>query len=85
MMNEFKADTEINEYRKGDCCYATIVGHNSQGSYLELDNGQRAFAYSAGNLGNGTKILCTIARAADERRKMLARLDSVCALHDVCA
>lgn len=72
---------------RGDCCYATVTGHNSKGSYLELDNGERAFAYSAGNLRNGTKILCTIARAADadRNRRILARLDSICSLHDDCA
>lgn len=76
----------INQYEKGDCCYATVDGHNSKGAYLKLDNGQRAFAYSAGGLQNGTKILCTIVKEADAERRALARLDSVCALYDdICA
>lgn len=84
-MNEMNMDITINEYEKGDSCYAVIVGHNSKGSYLELDNGQKAFAYSAGNLKNGTRILCTIAKGAEGERKALARLDSTCALYDICA
>ena len=84
-MDEMNMNTEVNEYEKGDCCYATVVGHNSKGSYLELDNGQGAFAYNAANLRNGTKIICTIARGADAERKALAKLDSICFLYDACA
>ena len=84
-MDKINKNIEVNEYEKGDCSYATVVGHNSKGSYLELDNGQRAFAYSAGNLRNGTKIICTIAREADADRNALAKLDSICTLYDVCA
>lgn len=85
-INVSKSYITLNEYAKGDSCYATVDGHNSKGAYLKLNNGQRAFAYSAGNLKNGTKILCTIVKAADTERNALARLDSVCTLYDnICA
>lgn len=80
--------TDTVRYGKGDSCYATVVGHNSKGSYLELDNSQRAFAYNAGNLSNGVRILCTIAKSATAERSALARLDSICSLYDcdyICA
>lgn len=83
-MNDENRTTAM-EYVRGDSCYAIIVGHNSKGSYLELDNGQRAFAYNAGNLPNGAKIICTIAYSAKAERKALAKLESICGLYDICA
>ncbi len=56
------ADEYADRYIKGDCCYAVITSRDSKGSYLELDNGQKAYAYGIGNLSCGTKILCTITR-----------------------
>lgn len=73
------------EYVKGDSCYATIIGGNSKGSHLKLDNGQRAFSFSAANLQCGTKIICTITKSADGRKNALAQLDSICGLYDACA
>ena len=73
------------EYIKGDCCYATVTSRDRRGSYLELDNGQRAFARGVGNLQNGTKILCTITRPAVEGKRAIARLDSICSLYEACA
>lgn len=66
------------EYKRGDSCYATIIGRNQKGSYLRLDNGQLAFSYHAANLKKGTKILCYIAGTAREGRNTLAWLDSIC-------
>lgn len=73
------------EYEKGDCCYATITSRNSKGTYLELDNGQSAFAYNAANLRNGVKILCTIVKPATMEKYILVRMDSICDLYDNCA
>lgn len=73
------------EYAKGDCCYAVVDGHNSRGSYLELDNGQRAFAFNAGNLRNGVRILCTIEKSATAEKSALAKLESICDAYDLCA
>ncbi|MCI8888253.1 MAG: hypothetical protein HFG70_09240 [Hungatella sp.] len=73
------------EYQKGDCCYAIVTSRDSRGSYLELDNGQEAFARGVGNLPNGTKILCTIIRSALDRKRAIAKLDSICNLYDACA
>ncbi len=79
------ADEYADRYIKGDCCYAVITSRDSKGSYLELDNGQKAYAYGIGNLSCGTKILCTITRPALGRKRARARLDSICGLHELCA
>lgn len=84
-MNYETNEILTDEYIKGDCCYAIITSRDRKGSYLELDNGQRAFAYGVGNLRNGAKILCTIIRSAAAGKRAVARLDSTCALYDACA
>lgn len=78
------AEREADEYTRGDGCYAVITSRNRKGSYLELDNGQGAFAYGVGNLQIGTKILCTITRPAIDGKRACARLDSICGLHEFC-
>lgn len=78
-------DIFTDEYQKGDCCYAVITGRNGKGSYLELDNGQKAYAYGIGNLRNNTKIICSITRSAIDGKYALARLDSICSLYNICA
>lgn len=84
--------TELTEgYTRGDSCYAIITSRDRKGSYLELDNGQGGYAYGVVNLKSGTKILCTITRAAipaekpTARTRVLARLDSICDLYERCA
>ena len=79
------ADEYMDEYTKGDCCYAVVTSRAAKGSFLELDNGQKAFAYGIGNLPCGTKILCTITRSALGQRRACARLDSTCGFYELCA
>lgn len=73
-----KADTG---YEWFDGCYGTVTGRCLKGAYLELDDGEQAFAYKFGNLFPGTKVLCTVLKQATEDRKMLVSIDSV--LHPV--
>lgn len=68
-------DTEIG-YERFDGCYGTVIGCCRSGAFLELDNGENAFAYKFGSLRPGTKVLCTVLRLADEARKMLVSIDS---------
>jgi len=44
---------------------------------LELDNGQKAFAYKYANLLPGTKVLCTVLKQAVDNRSMLVSIDSI--------
>ena len=66
-----------NNYERFDGCYGTVVGCCRSGAFLELDNGEEAFAYKFASLYPGTKVLCTVLRLADEARKMLVSIDSV--------
>lgn len=74
-------------YTRGDSCYATVTSRDRKGAYLALDNGQDGYAYGVANLKSGTKILCTITRAAIAGEKptastrVLVRLDSICDLY----
>lgn len=67
----------ITEYEKYDGCFAKITDRCSAGTYLELDNGQTAFAYAFSNLPRGAKVLCTVLRKAIDGRKTLVSIDSV--------
>ena len=60
-----------------DGCYGTITGRCQKGAYLELDNGQKAFAYKYANLLPGTKVLCTVLKQAVDNRSMLVSIDSI--------
>lgn len=64
-------------YERFDGCYGTVIGRCLKGAYLELDDGEQAFAYKFGNLFPGTKVLCTVLKQATEDRKMLVSIDSV--------
>jgi len=69
---------EINTgYEPFDGCYGTIIDRCRAGAYLQLDNGEEAFAYKFGNLFPGTKVLCTVLRLPTEGRKMLVSIDSI--------
>lgn len=84
-LNESNPITMEYEYKRGDSCYATVIGRNKAGSYLRLDNGQLAFSYHAANLKKGTKILCYIAGTAREGKNTLAWLDSICGADELVA
>ena len=64
-------------YERFDGCYGTVVSRCLKGAYLELDDGEQAFAYKFGNLFPGTKVLCTVLKQATEDRRMLVSIDSV--------
>lgn len=64
-------------YEVLDGCYGTVVGSCRKGAFLQLDNGEDAFAYKFANLWPGTKVLCTVRRLAEEGKRMLVTIDSV--------
>lgn len=74
-MREFSTAHE--GYDVFDGCFATVRERNRNGVYLELDNGQEAFAFRFANLLPGSKVLCTVLKQADENRRMLVSIDSV--------
>ena len=64
-------------YEVFDGCYGTVKDRIREGVYLELDNGQEAFAFRFANLLPGSKVLCTVLKLPREGRKMLVSIDSV--------
>lgn len=65
------------KYEPFDGCYGIITERCRAGAYLQLDNGEEAFAYRFGNLFPGTKVLCTVLKEAKEEKRMLVSIDSV--------
>ena len=69
---------DINEkYEVMDGCYGRVTGRCQEGVFLELDNGQEAFAYNFSSLVPGTEVLCSVLSQVEENRKMLVSIDSV--------
>ena len=71
------------QYEKFDSCYGIITGYCKSGAFIELDNGQEAFAYDAASLPENTKIICTVKKPAVNGLRTLVNLDSVCSLYEV--
>lgn len=64
-------------YEAYESCYGYVSSRCSQGIFLELDNGQRAFAYKYLNLNMGSKVLCTVLRKPVNDKLALVGIDSV--------
>ncbi len=73
----------ITRYERGDACYGTVGSRCRSGAFLELDNGELAFARGAGNLRKNTKVICTVKKPASNGYRTLVQLDSVCGLYEV--
>ena len=59
-----------------DCVKAIVSCSTSKGVYLELENGQSAFAIFD-RIPNGTTVYCTVLKKATERWLTLVAIDSV--------
>lgn len=65
-----------NKLRIRDEVYGVVTSICRKGIFLELENGQSAFAYFGG-LEVGDTVLCSLLRKATDTRKMLVAIDSV--------
>ena len=65
-----------NDYQIRDNIRGTVIGSCSKGIFLELEDGEEAFA-RFGKLEIGTTVLCTIRKNANEYWRMLVSIDSV--------
>ena len=63
-------------YKKRDSCYGTVFCRNAKGVYLQLDNGEQAFAYGFHDLKNGTTVCCSVRKQAQGYQKTLVSIDS---------
>lgn len=72
------ADQDIKtKYEPFDGCFGVVTERCRAGAYLQLDDGEEAFAFRFGNLFPGTKVLCTVLKEAKEEKRMLVSIDSV--------
>jgi hypothetical protein len=70
-------------YEKYDAAYGIVTSRCKSGAFIELDNGEAAFCYTAANVSADTKIICTILRPAYDGKRCLVSLDSVCSCYEV--
>ena len=70
----FEFDNE--EYSVKDVVQAVVTSCCSKGVFLDLSNGQKAFAYFGG-LVPGTEVLCTVLKKSTEKWRTLVAIDSV--------
>ena len=67
-----------NEVHVRDGVYGVITGSCKSGLFVELENGQEAFAMFGG-LYPGTEVFCTVLKKATETWRVLVAIDSVLA------
>ncbi|MFI3228061.1 MAG: hypothetical protein R3Y09_11760 [Clostridia bacterium] len=63
-------------YQRLDSCLGVVIAKTQKGVYIELDNGERAFAYDFLLLQEGQSVLCTIKKLAGDRFFSLVSIDS---------
>ena len=76
-MNHPEIDENIIIYERFDSAYGIVTGTCRTGAYLQLDNGEIAFAYKFASLRPGTKVLCSIQKLSDGNRYTRVSVDSV--------
>ncbi len=59
-----------------DTVTATVTDSCSSGLFLELENGEDAFAYF-GALPSGCKVLCSVTHRATPKKRIRVSIDSV--------
>ena len=65
-----------NGYEIRDSVRGVVTGCSAKGVYLDLDNGQGAFA-TFGSLPCGTEVFCTVLKKPNERCLTLVAIDAV--------
>ena len=64
------------EFNLRDGVYGVVTGGCRSGLFLDLENGQKAFAHFGG-LCPGTEVLCTVLKRATDTWRVLVAIDSV--------
>ena len=65
-----------NGYDIRDSVRGVVTGRSAKGVYLDLDNGQGAFA-TFGSLPCGSEVLCTVLKKPTDRWLTLVAIDAV--------
>ena len=64
-------------YERGEAAYGKILTYGKSGAYVRLDNRTTAFAFNAGCLPIGTRVICSIYREARGNRLAVVVMESV--------
>lgn len=65
------------DFNTRDVTYGYVTGCGGNKLYLDLQNGQTAFAYHSA-LPRGAKVQCSIRKLATNDFRVLVSIDSVC-------
>ncbi len=65
-------------YEVFDECYGVITGRCRKGAFIQLENGQEAFAYRYANLRPGSEVICAVQRPPREGLRMLVTVSHIC-------
>mgnify|MGYP004452948183 CR=1 FL=1 len=66
----------MGRYERFDGCRGTVTSKAGKGVFLELDNGEHAFAYKF-NLPSETKVICTVLKPAEGELFTRVSIDAV--------
>lgn len=66
------------EYEVFDECYGVITGRCGKGAFIQLENGEEAFAYRYANLRPGSEVICAVQRLPREGLRTLVTVSHVC-------
>lgn len=73
----------MEKLQKYDSAYGVVTSHSSKGAYVELENGELALCYTAGNVPNNSRIICSVRKPATDERCCIVNLESVCNCYEV--
>lgn len=66
----------MENYERMDGCRGVVTSKAGKGVFLELDNGERAFAYKF-NLPVTTRVICTVLKPSEKMLAARVSIDSV--------
>ena len=69
------SDKMMNGLYVGDTCCGKVIGAGGKGVYVELENGQTAYAHGI-SLKSGTQVFCSLLRHATEESFAKVSIDS---------
>lgn len=73
----------MEKLQRYDTAYAIVSSHSKNAAYVHLEDGTIALCYSAGNVPNSSRIICSVRRPATDERCCIVNLESVCDCYGV--
>lgn len=70
-------------FERNESAYGVISSRCKRGTFVVMENGETGFCRDAGNVPEGQRVIVTVLRPANEGRRCLLGLDSVCESYEV--